>query len=480
MSPRAASPDSPLRQTLLFDAVETSYDVTDIKGRVPEWVRGDYYINGPARFVRGGQRYRHWLDGDGFVAALHFTDQGVRFVSRFVQTRKLREENAAGRFLYRGFGTAFPGDRLCRDMMLESPANISVAVWQGRLLGFGEQALPVEMDPQSLDTVGEFDFEGKLNEVSPFSAHAKIDPANGHLLNFGISVATRQPALNVYEFAAPGTLLRRSRFPLAHQYSNHDFGFTPQHVAFFLSPYLMDFARFAGGGASVMDALTWKPELGSKILVVPRGAGAGQAFEVSAGSGYCLHLINCHEAEGRVMVDILELERPVYGDYQPLPDLFVEVPPCRPVRYIIDVAEKRLIERRAMSYDLCADFPAIDHACSGAAYQDFWFLGISASRQPGAKFFDQLARGSWASSQVDDVWQAPAGELLAGEPVLLGNPHAPDDGLVLVQHLRPVTGEAAFVMFSAMEVSRGPVVRIPLRDRLHPLFHACYCPRTER
>ena len=54
-----------LERCFLFDAVEESYEITSITGKVPEWLRGDYYVNGPARFERAGQRYRHWLDGDG-------------------------------------------------------------------------------------------------------------------------------------------------------------------------------------------------------------------------------------------------------------------------------------------------------------------------------------------------------------------------------------------------------------------------------
>ena len=94
-----------LERCFFFDAAETSYEISGISGRVPEWLRGSYYVNGPARFERAGERYKHWLDGDGMVCLLRFNEDGVRFASRFVQTRKLRDEEAAGRFLYRAFGT---------------------------------------------------------------------------------------------------------------------------------------------------------------------------------------------------------------------------------------------------------------------------------------------------------------------------------------------------------------------------------------
>src|SRR3978361_1270856 len=109
-----------------FEAIEDSYEVTGIEGHVPAWLRGSYYVNGPARFERAGQRYKHWLDGDGMVCSLRFSGDGVRVTNRFVQTPKLKEEDAAGRFMYREFGTAFPGDQLHRKVMLEPPVNVSV------------------------------------------------------------------------------------------------------------------------------------------------------------------------------------------------------------------------------------------------------------------------------------------------------------------------------------------------------------------
>jgi len=467
-----------LERCFLFDAVEESCEITGITGRVPEWLRGCYYVNGPARFERAGRRYNHWLDGDGMVCALRFAEQGIRFTSRFVQTRKLREENAAGQFLFRTFGTAFPGDRLRRGLMLEPPVNVSVYPFAGTLLAFGEQTLPMELDPVTLETRGEFDFHGKLNDVSPFAAHPKFDPVTGHLINFGISYSAKQPMLNVYEFYETGRLERRSRFPVELPHSNHDFGLAARHCVFFLSPLLMDFGRF-WEGASVMESLRWEPERGSRLMIVPRAQKEGQAFTIPAGQGYCLHLINCFEEDRMLTADILELEAPVYAEYQPIPDLFATVRPCRPVRYRIDLESRKLVERLPMDYDRTPDFPSIDPCLLSRSYNDFWMLGISASGAEGRKFFDQLARGSWHEGReggVSDVFQTPAGEYLAGEPVFVGSPNARDEGVVIVEHLNARTDEAAFLLFDAFNVKGGPMARLPLKHRLHPGFHASFLP----
>ena len=119
----------------------------------------------------------------------------------------------------------------------------------------------------------------------------------------------------------------------------------------------------------------------------PAGGKQAQSIRVPAGNGYCLHLINSFEEDATLNVDILELDAPVYGEYQVIPDLFSTVAPCRPVRFRVDLNSGQLMERLAMTYDRAPDFPAINSQLSGRAYSDFWMLGIAEAGQPGRKFF---------------------------------------------------------------------------------------------
>src|SRR6185295_18706175 len=147
-----------IERAFSFTPSEHSYVIDDIEGEIPEFIRGTYYMNGPARFSRGSLRYNHWLDGDGMVCALRFEDRRVEFTSRFIQSAKHAAEEEAGRPLFRAFGTEFESDRLKRGVMLESPINVSVYPYAGTLLAFGEQGLPIELDSVTLETRGEFNF----------------------------------------------------------------------------------------------------------------------------------------------------------------------------------------------------------------------------------------------------------------------------------------------------------------------------------
>lgn len=462
-----------LEKAFSLDLREQCYTVEEIEGEIPDFVWGTYYLNGPARFVRAGLRYRHWLDGDGMVCGLRFERGGVYFTNRFVRSHKFVAEEKAGHPIFRTFGTGFEADQIKRGMALESPVNVSVYPYGGTLLAFGEQGLPWELDPVTLETRGEFNFGGRLNDVSPFSAHPKFDPTTGEMFNFGVSFSATQPRLNVYRFGRHAMLLYRKRLRLDCPCSVHDFGLSPSYAIFYLSPYILDMETLMHEGRTLMDSLRWEPERGSRLLVVARESG-DETATIPIGQRYCLHLINCFEAGNRLMVDVVEYDRPLYDQYQVVPDFFTDVGEGQPVRFVIDMKSRELIERREIDYRRAPDFPSIDLRHVTHAYRDFWMLGISASGRRGRKFFDQLVHADWAEATAGDIYQAPARQYLGGEPMFIGDPSDQSTGAIICQVFDAEHMTSAFALFDAFHVASGPVAMLRLREPLPPLFHTSF------
>jgi carotenoid cleavage dioxygenase-like enzyme len=224
-----------------------------------------------------------------------------------------------------------------------------------------------------------------------------------------------------------------------------------------------------------MESLSWEPEKGSRIFVAPRAHRDDEAFSVDAGHGYCLHGINAYEDGERIVFDLLLLDEPVYREYEPIPDLFPTVAPCRAVRYVIDRATRSIVETmRLDDYDHAPDFPNVGQTHTGTFYNDFWMLGIRQRAGAGRKFFDELAHGSWKGGGVKDVYCAPAGEYLGGEPLFVANPEDPADGIVIVEHLMPAQDRGEFLLFNAFSVKDGPIARLPLKHKIHPGFHTSF------
>ena len=325
-----------IERAFALGSVEGDGPAILIDGALPEALSGTAFWNGPGQFVRGGLRYRHWLDGDGLISSLNLGG-APRFSSRFVRSTKRTEEEEAGRALYRAFGTRFDGDRLQLGLGLASPVNVSVYPFADTLLAFGEQGLPWSLDASTLATLGEHTFGNALNAVSPFSAHPCFDRSSGEMFAFGVPFAAAAPLVQLYCFDAQGRLSRRARVPLPYACTIHDFGISPEFAIFYVSPYVLDAAALLGDGASVREALRWQPELGSRLLIVRR-SDFTRVGEVPLGERYCLHMINAFDQNGELVIDVVELDRPVYDQYEVIPDLFSEVARGRPVRMRVDPA----------------------------------------------------------------------------------------------------------------------------------------------
>ena len=374
-------------------------------------LRGTYYLNGPGRFHLQALSYRNWLDGDGLVTAIRFAESCVTATTKFVQGKKFVQENSAGKRIYRTFGTGFEGDKLYRGFGTASPYNVSVFRYQDKLLAFGEQSIPMELEPDTLETKTPgktFDFGRQINEAMPFSAHPKIDD-DGEMLNFGIFFDQKHPQLVYYRFDKFGHLAVRSKHLIPFPCSVHDFAASSNYAIFYLSPHILDSDRLIRDGCTLSDSLEWRPELGSRILVLCRQTGTRLSC-VSVPAGYNLHTIIAKETGGLLILDLVEYEKPVYSEYQDLPDLFSGISEGIPKRYVFKTGSWKLERKVSLDVHGTFDFPVY----SPSQPDGFWTLGISNWNEVGPKFFDQLTRINWDNTQ--ETWQSPQGLFMGGEP----------------------------------------------------------------
>jgi carotenoid cleavage dioxygenase-like enzyme len=193
---------------------------------------------------------------------------------------------------------------------------------------------------------------------------------------------------------------------------------------------------------------------------------------------YCLHLVNCFEQDGQLIVDVIELERPVYDQYHPLPALFKDVSAGGPVRLTVDLQRKEIVSRKELDYRLAPDFPAIDPALATAPYDEFWMLGVSQTGRRGRKFFDELVHVRWDQPHPVGIFRAQPGCYLGGEPIYLGDPHS-SEGAVICQEFNANREESSFLIFDARHVTLGPVATLRLRNTVPFGFHASFQPVFE-
>ena len=80
-------------------------------GRIPPWVQGNFYRNGPGKFEFGEDQYAHFFDPLAIAQKFQFTFDAqkkrtiVKYNSKFIQTRNFRENEKASRIVYPEVGT---------------------------------------------------------------------------------------------------------------------------------------------------------------------------------------------------------------------------------------------------------------------------------------------------------------------------------------------------------------------------------------
>ena len=385
-------------------------------------------------------------------------------------------EEGEGQPVFRSFGTSFEGDRLRFGMMLESPANVSLFKAGKKLLAFGEQSPPWEIDPESLETSGEFFFDRSLNKISPFSAHPKTDPETGGFCNFGIRYRPDKTSLCYWEFDRDLGLRVESSITLGDAPCVHDFSISRDFACFYVSPYTLDIEQFVAGGSSFHEALRFAPDRESRVIVLSRADGQLVAEVELEERGHCLHQVGATQQAGELVLDVIQTPRPLYDEYIPLPDLFTTVAACSCRRIRIGVGDWVLLEEQDYPQPFHMDFPTTAGGDYRAGESRFWTLAMDVEPCGESKYYHRLLRFHWGSGLVEDQCLLPEGLYFSGEPAIALDPGSRESGTAICPVWNAREGVSEFRFLDAFDLGAAPVARcqLPVLDQL--AFHSTFAP----
>ncbi|OKH40533.1 hypothetical protein NIES2119_02670 [[Phormidium ambiguum] IAM M-71] len=281
-----------------------------IAGKIPTGLRGTLYRNGPARLERGGQKVGHWFDGDGAILAVKFSDNGATGIYRYVQTSGYIAESKANKYLYPNYGMTAPGlfwNQWIRPV--KNAANTSVLALPNKLLALWEGGKPHALDLETLQTQG-LDDLSVLGDKLTFSAHPKCDAKTGEIFNFGVT-AGKNSTLNLYKSDSTGKILQKSSFIVDGLPLIHDFVMAGKYLIFFIPPVRVNLVKALFGLQSFSDAMEWKPQLGTQVLVFDRTT-LSLVSKSETESWYQWHFSNGYvDNNGEIVIDFFR-----YKDFQ--------------------------------------------------------------------------------------------------------------------------------------------------------------------
>jgi carotenoid cleavage dioxygenase len=123
------------------------------------------------------------FNGDGHISRFRFSNGSVDYKGRYVKTARMMAERQARKRLFGVYRNHFTDDPSVKNIS-RSAANTHAYWHGGKLLVLKEDSLPWHVDPHTLETLGEWNWNGKYTATS-MSAHPKIDPVTGEMIAYG-------------------------------------------------------------------------------------------------------------------------------------------------------------------------------------------------------------------------------------------------------------------------------------------------------
>jgi carotenoid cleavage dioxygenase-like enzyme len=240
------------------------------QGAVPDTLRGTYYRVGadPAWPPKVPQDF--YFNADGLVSMFRFENGYVDFRCRYVRTPRFLAERAARRSLFGAYRNPYTDDPSVAGIS-RGLANTNVYWHAGRLLASKEDSPPVQIDPDTLDTVGEWTWNGDLASQTA-TAHPKTDPVTGELVFFGYAAkGETTPDIAYYEADRSGRIIHEAWFQAPYSSMIHDWAVTEHFVVFPIIPLTSDLERLKAGGPYYV----WDGSQDVYLGVAPRRGGPG-------------------------------------------------------------------------------------------------------------------------------------------------------------------------------------------------------------
>ena len=458
---------------------EYDYDLTELEGEIPTNLQGTFFRNGPGRQKIGGKKYGHWFDGDGMLCSFSFDGGRAHFRNRYVRTPKYIEETAAQEILYRGFGTQIPGGLMKNFLkMPANPANTSSIYHGGHLLALNEGGKPWELAPGSLETIGEFTYDGELEPSMVFSAHGKVHQATGDYINFGAGISGfglkgPKPCLNMYRINPEGRLFKKAQVPLETFPFCHDFALSDRYAIFFLGSIVFgNMLPVILGSRTISDQVIFDESIPMQIVVVDLDTFTEvRRFETDPGA--IIHFGNAFEEGDEVIIDGMFQDN--FAANETLTDVFnpdLSFGGGWYMRYYLNMKTGEL--RREQVHDTESEFPTFNPAYGGRRNDVTW---AACSVDNGANsFFNAISRVTFDGDA--QVVPLPPG-YYGSEPLFVQSTDASteDDGYVLEVVYNGYDHISELLILDAKRLSDCRA-KLTLRHHLPHQFHGLFVPET--
>lgn len=465
-----------------FAPMRFEADIEDciVDGEIPAAIHGTFYRSAADR--RFPPLYPHDTpyNADGAVDMFRFYGGHVDFRSRYVRTPRYIAERKAHRALFGLYRNRLTSDPSVRDFS-HNTANTTPMVHGDLLFCMKEDSPPTAVDPHTLQTIGEWDFNGAMT-AKTFTAHPEQDPVTGELIAFAYEASGDcSDDLAVYIFDKDGKQTKEIRFRTPVVSMMHDMAITATHIILPTTAMITSQERLQRG------ELHWAYDknVPAYVAIIPRNGDAGDVrwFKGNTNQQMLIHTTNARTEGNKIILDA-----PVAaGNFHPyFPNLDgspidpgAYAPTLRRWTFDLDSASDTWDEEILFDGMKVTSFVRMDDRYLTKAFRYSFMLMSDPSLPVAGEFADTLAvRVSNAIYRFDHV-SGTIAKYSAGDAHGMSEPQfiprsrnaAEGDGWLIaaVNNFREMKSEVVIV--DALDFAAGAIARIKLPFRLHMQVH---------
>ena len=407
------------------------------------------------------------VNGDGMASVFHLSGGKADFRCRYVKTERYLAERRARQRLAGKYRNPFTDAPALAAVDRDNTGNTSAFWHHGRLYALREDSIPMELDPDTLETRGPAPFKADVI-TKTMTAHPKIDPVTGEWWSYGQfchKEYRNEMALTVFD--RQGKVVRQEELVMPYPGVCHDFAMTREHVVFTVMPLTVDLARMKAGG----DFYAWDPSLHPMYGVMPRSGTTADIRWHAVPGAMIAHFMNAWSEGDKVFVDGFAAPGNSFAFFKdvngnPTPNA---------------VAESRLTR---LSFDMADDSGKVGFEPFAAAVGEMPKIDDRSALHPYRygwhKTFDGIAMVDWKTGE-HRVHQLLKTENpgMCQEPVFV--PRAPGaaegDGYIIAVVNRVRENLAELYVLDTKDWLGAPVARVRLPFNLPMSFHGCFVPR---
>lgn len=441
-----------------FESQENELEVekAPVSGTIPLWLSGTLVRTGPAKFEVGEQKFNHWFDGLGMLHRFSLNNGKVSYGNKFIQSRAYMHAMENDQISFREFATDPDKERYKQVSQGFEPhgtdnAIINVVKVQNKVLAMTQMPLAIEIDPQTLMTIGTHDYEDNLPDGFT-TPHPHLDPEDGCLYNWTISL---DPPVshNLYRLnpKAGARELLTTLATGAPAFVN-SFAMTERYIILVEQPFLLDYMALIAGDRPFIKCFDWRPEEPTIFWVIDKSDGeVVRRFDTDA--FFFLHHINAYQTDDEFVVDMV-----TYDDPEIIEALYLEnlrsggsIPLPQARRFRLNLADDKVYSEPLR--DAFVELPRINYdMVNGKPYRYFYGFGgygsLLGSERLTFDYANSLVKVDVDGGQTK-VWQMP--DCFPGEPVFVPQPDAveEDDGVLLSVVLDSSVGQSFLLVLDA-------------------------------